>query len=96
VTEDQTTMAAALRIYTTDYCGYCRRAVALLRRRGIEFEEIDVSDDPATRKWLRERTGERTVPQVFIHDGAVGGCDELVELDESGELDALLAVKASG
>ncbi|MGZ3406504.1 MAG: glutaredoxin domain-containing protein, partial [Polyangia bacterium] len=53
-----------IRIYTTDYCGYCHAAKSLLSSRGVAFEEIDCSQDPATRKWLIEQTGQRTVPQI--------------------------------
>jgi glutaredoxin 3 len=80
-----------VRIYVTDYCGYCRAAEALLRRKGVPFEEIDCSHDPATRRQLVEQTGQRTVPQIFIAGVPIGGYDELAELEQDGELDGILA-----
>lgn len=82
---------ADVKIYTTDYCGYCVRAKALLRRKGVTFTEIDVTRDPETRAWLAEVTGRKTVPQVFINGRPIGGSDELYALERSGKLDALLA-----
>jgi glutaredoxin 3 len=78
-------------IYTTPYCPYCARAKALLRRKGIDFEEIDVSASPALREAMTERAhGRYTVPQIFIGGYHAGGCDDLYELDAKGELDRLL------
>ena len=77
-------MPKPVRIYTTSYCTFCRRAKELLRRRGIPFEDLDVTDDEATRRWLVEATGRRTVPQIFIGEEAVGGYEELRALDETG------------
>ncbi len=81
---------ADVKVYVTDYCPYCTRAKGLLRRKGVAFTEIDVSDDDATRRWLVETTGRRTVPQIFIDGRPVGGSDDLHALDRSGELDRLL------
>ncbi len=75
-----------VQVYTTDYCPYCDRAKALLQKRGIEYEEIDVTGDQDLRAWLVKTTGRRTVPQIFIKGEAVGGCDDLYALDRSGEL----------
>jgi glutaredoxin 3 len=83
-------MAVDVRIYTTDYCGYCRAAKALLQQRGVAFEEIDAAD-PATRTWLIEKTGQRTVPQIFIAGVPVGGYSELSGLERAGKLEAILA-----
>lgn len=80
-----------VRVYTTRICGYCFAAKRLLSKKGVPFEEIDVSDDHAARQWLVETSGQRTVPQIFIGDRSVGGYTELRALDLSGELDALLA-----
>lgn len=80
-----------VRVYTTRICGYCFAAKRLLSKKGVPFEEIDVSDDPAARQWLVETSGQRTVPQIFVGDRAVGGYTDLRALDLSGELDALLA-----
>ena len=75
-----------VRVYTTLICPYCVRAKLLLRERGIAFEEIDVTRDHEARMWLVEKTGRRTVPQIFIGDEPIGGFDDLRELDRSGEL----------
>lgn len=79
-------MSADVQVYTTDYCPYCTRAKALLDKRGIAYEEIDVSGDDEKRAWLTKATGRRTVPQIFIKGEPVGGCDDLYALDRSGEL----------
>jgi glutaredoxin 3 len=78
-------------IYTTRTCGYCRMAKALLARKGAAFEEIDVTFDHARRAEMTERAGGRTsVPQIWIGESHVGGCDELYELEHEGRLNALL------
>ena len=77
-------------VYSTTYCPYCIRAKMLLKRRGYAFEEIDVTGDSEKRAWLVERTGRRTVPQIFIGDRSVGGFDEITELDRRGELSAIV------
>ena len=79
-------MAAEVKVYTTRICPYCVRAKALLARRGIAYEEIDVSNDTATRDWLVKATGRKTVPQIFIGGEPIGGSDELAALDRAGEL----------
>ena len=66
-------------IYTTQYCGWCQRAKALLRQRSQDFREIDVTDDGALQKEMVERTGKKTVPQIFHAGDYVGGYDELVK-----------------
>ena len=78
-------------IYRTPYCGYCVMAKRLLEKKGVAFTEIDVSGDAAARAWLRETTGQLTVPQIFISGRPIGGYSELAALDRSGKLDALLA-----
>jgi len=80
-----------VRIYTTPICPYCARAKALLGKKGVAFDEVDVYMDAAARKEMMERSGRRTVPQIFVGERHVGGCDDLVALDEAGELDPLLA-----
>jgi glutaredoxin 3 len=82
---------AKVTVYTTQFCSYCVRAKALLRQKGVEFEEIDVGDDDAVREKMIEESGRRTVPQIFINGQPVGGFEELRALDEQGELDRLLA-----
>lgn len=79
-------------IYTTATCPYCIRAKQLLAERGVTtLHEIRVDLDPAQRVAMMERTGRRTVPQIYIGDTHVGGCDDLVALDRSGGLEPLLA-----
>lgn len=84
-----------VKIYLTQWCPYCQRAKALLDLRAIPYEEIDVDGDHPTRAWLREATGQRTVPQVFIGEDSIGGYTELAELDRSGGLKTKLEVSAS-
>ena len=79
-------MAAEVKVYTTTICPYCFRAKALLSKRGIAYQEIDVSNDDETRAWLVKATGQRTVPQIFIGEESVGGSDELAALDRTGDL----------
>ena len=79
-------------IYTTPFCGYCHMAKRLLKNKNIAFTETDVSRDPALRAAMTERAGgRRTVPQIFIGQTHLGGCDELYALERAGQLDALLA-----
>ena len=79
-------------IYTTPFCPYCLMAKRLLTKKGVAFEEIDVSGDFALRDELVTRSGGRmTVPQIWIGDTHVGGSSELAALDREGKLDALLA-----
>ena len=80
-----------IRMYTTTWCGYCIRAKALLDRRGLEYEEIVMDDDPAFRQKLLEMTGRWTVPQIFIDEVPIGGYTELWCLDRDGKLDELAA-----
>ncbi|MBL8303133.1 MAG: glutaredoxin 3, partial [Ideonella sp.] len=76
----------------TAVCPYCIRAKQLLRQRGVDvIEEIRVDVDPAARQVMMSLTGRRTVPQIFIGDTHVGGCDDLVALDQQGQLEPLLA-----
>jgi glutaredoxin 3 len=81
---------ARIEIYTTRTCPYCHMARALLQRRKLAFEEIDVSGDRERRCWLEQATGRDTVPQIFIGGTPVGGYDDLSELEASGRLDAML------
>jgi glutaredoxin 3 len=77
-------------IYTTGWCPYCQRARGLMTNKGLRFEEINVDDDAKLREEMVARSGRRTVPQIFIGDRHVGGCDELLALEDSGELDRLI------
>ncbi len=82
---------ARVEIYTTTYCPYCDRAKALLRRKGVEFEEIDVTDDPDLRaEMIRRANGRRTVPEIFIDGQLIGGYEELRALEQAKKLDELL------
>jgi glutaredoxin 3 len=86
---------APVEIYTTPYCPYCLDAKALLKKKGIDFVEHDVSRDRALRATMTERAGGRTtVPQIFIGQTHVGGCDDLYELEGDGRLDPLLGQPA--
>jgi glutaredoxin 3 len=78
-------------MYTTDWCGYCVRAKALLDARGLDYDEVDLGDDPAFRARLNELTGGWTVPQIVIGDRHIGGYTELRRFERDGRLDELLA-----
>lgn len=79
-------------IYTTSLCPYCRMAKQLLDRKGVAYDEIDVSGRPGLREEMTAKAGGRyTVPQIFIGEHHVGGCDDLYDLDRQGKLDPLLA-----
>ena len=81
----------AVRMYTTAVCPYCIRAKQVLKAKGVaQIEEIRVDTDPAERVKMMELTGRRTVPQIFIGDTHVGGCDDLAALDSRGGLALLL------
>jgi glutaredoxin 3 len=78
-------------MYTTQVCPFCQRAKALLKQRGVEqIDEIRVDLDPSQRQAMMQITGRRTVPQIFIGDTHVGGCDDLFDLDQRGGLLPLL------
>ena len=79
-------------IYTTRFCPYCHAAKDLLRKKGAAFEEIDVTSDRSGREAMSARSEGRTsVPQIFIGEQHIGGCDDLHHLDRQGKLDSLLA-----
>jgi len=77
-------------MYTTGWCPYCLRARELLKSKGVAIEEIDVDARPEARTEMMARSGRRTVPQIFIGETHVGGCDDLHELEANGRLDTLL------
>ena len=83
-------------IYTTLLCPYCHMAKRLLKQKGVQFNEINVSRRSDREKMIERAGGRHTVPQIFIGETHVGGCDDLHELDQRGELDALLAGGANG
>jgi glutaredoxin 3 len=80
----------AVTVYTSDWCPYCQRAKGLLTQKNVIFSEINVEEDAKFREEMIARSNRRTVPQIFIDDTHVGGCDDLFELDRSGELDRLI------
>jgi glutaredoxin 3 len=77
-------------LYGTAWCPYCQKAKQLLAQKDVAFDEIDVDQDPRFRQEMISRSGRRTVPQIFIGERHVGGCDDLYALDGRGELDRLL------
>jgi glutaredoxin 3 len=81
---------AKVTMYSTGWCPYCGRARALLAAKGVSVEEIDVESAPEKRAEMQTRSGRRSVPQIFIGDHHVGGCDDLHALEDAGKLDALL------
>lgn len=82
--------APAVTMYTTSWCPYCSRARTLLTRKGVPFEDIDVEAAPEKRTEMQNRSGRRTVPQIFIGGRHVGGSDDLLALEQAGKLDELL------
>jgi len=85
-------MSAPVTMYSTAVCPYCIQAERLLRAKGVaEIAKLRVDLDPGLRRAMMERTGRRTVPQIYIGETHVGGYDDLVALDRKGQLDALLA-----
>lgn len=84
-------MVAKIEIYTSFACPYCVRAKHLLDSKGVDYTEIDVSGGgPRRDEMVARAPGARTVPQIFVDDVAIGGCDDLYRLDSAGQLDALL------
>lgn len=83
--------AAKIVMYGTNYCSYCMAARMLLKKKGVEVEEILVSDDPDSFREMQQKSGRRSVPQIFINDNAIGGFDELYQLEQSGDLDQLIS-----
>lgn len=82
---------AAVTLYTTRYCPFCVRAKALLDHKGVAYTDIAVDNNPGLRQEMMAKSGRHTVPQIWIGDRHVGGCDDLMALERSGGLDALLA-----
>jgi glutaredoxin 3 len=78
-------------LFTTEPCGFCRQAKALLAARGLDYEEINLAKDPDGRADLAQRTGQMTFPQVVVGERTIGGFRELLEADRAGTLQALLA-----
>jgi glutaredoxin 3 len=80
-------------VYTTRRCPFCVRAVNLLNTKGVGFKEIDVEHSPQLREEMEQKAKRKTVPQIFIGDVHVGGCDDMYELEDRGRLDVLLGLK---
>jgi glutaredoxin 3 len=79
-------------MYSTGFCGYCQRAEALLKARGVEnIEKLRIDQDPGLLAEMVQKTGRRTVPQIFINEQHVGGYDDLAAIDRRGELQEMLA-----
>jgi glutaredoxin 3 len=77
-------------IYTRPFCGFCSRAISLLRDKGVDFTEVEAGYDPAVRQEMIDRSGRTTFPQIFVGDTHIGGCDELMALDRAGKFDPML------
>lgn len=87
-------MSVTIEIYTTQYCGFCVRAKQLLASKGLDYTEFSVDGDRAARQELAQRSGQHTVPQIWIGETHIGGCDDLFACERSGRLDALLGQSA--
>jgi glutaredoxin 3 len=81
---------AHVTIYTRPFCGFCARALGVLKAKGADFTEIEAGMDAKLRKEMIERSGRSTFPQIFIGEQHIGGCDDMVALDEAGKLDGML------
>jgi glutaredoxin 3 len=88
-------MNAKIEIYTKLYCAYCQRAKDLLHIKGINFIEHNITDDKYRAVEMQQRSQQLTIPGIFINDKPIGGCTELFDLDERGELDSLLGAVSS-
>ncbi len=84
-------MSQPVTIYLTSWCPYCVRAQRLLRSKGVDFTAVDIEAEPEKRAEMRQRSGRTSVPQIFIGDQHIGGCDDLHALEADGQLDPLLA-----
>jgi glutaredoxin 3 len=81
-------------IYGSESCGYCGAVRMLLKKKGANYEDVLVTSNQALREEMQQRSGRRSVPQIFIDDRAIGGFEELYALDKSGELDRILGIHA--
>lgn len=86
-------MAPEIVIYSSQFCPFCFRAKAILQQKGVAFTELNVDGNSQLRQEMTEKSGRRTVPQIWIGERHVGGCDELMALQSTGELDGLLGMK---
>lgn len=83
-------------IYSSDWCPFCTRAKQLLASKGVSYQEINVDSQPQLRAEMTRLTGRTSVPQIFIDDQPIGGCDDLYALERQGKLDPLLSNQAKG
>jgi glutaredoxin 3 len=81
---------ADILMYSTEYCPYCMRARQLLEAKGVVYTDIRIDEHPEKRDEMIAKSNQRTVPQIFINDNSIGGCDDLYALDQTGQLDKLL------
>jgi len=88
-------MPSKVLIYTSPFCAHCHAALALLEHKGVEVEEINVAMVPGAREDMMQKTGRRSIPQIFIGDEHIGGNDELRALEISGELDKRLGLESA-
>lgn len=84
-----------VQVYSKQQCPFCVRAKALLQKKGVAYEEIDVEHDDAKRAWLVEASGQRTVPQIFVDGRPLGGFSDVDALEKEGKLDAILRGEAA-
>lgn len=82
----------SIEIYCSNFCIYCTMALQLLERKGVAYEKIQVDRDPGRRAEMEQRSQRTSVPQIFIDDRHIGGCDDLMALDRGGQLDPLLGI----
>ena len=85
---------AHVTIYTRPFCGFCSRAISLLEQKGVAYTEIEAGMDPDKRREMMERSGRSTFPQIFIGGRHIGGCDDMMALEQAGKLDPLLTAAA--
>jgi len=87
-------MNVKIEIYTKMYCAYCQRAKELLRIKGMNFVEYDITDDRHKTVEMQQRSQQQTMPEIFINGALIGGCVELFDLDERGALDAMIGLES--
>ena len=87
---------SAVVIYTTRFCPFCVQARSLLQKKGVKYQDIAVDADSALRREMMQKSGRHTVPQIWIGESHIGGCDELFALERSGQLNGLLMGENGG
>lgn len=93
MTSNNTDTHKKIEMYTQALCGYCAAAKQLLDSKGIRYENIDVTMEAGRRREMKERSGRKTVPQIFIDDQHIGGYDDIAALDSAGDLNSLLGIE---